>query len=299
MNTKQLLTTLIILVIGFAVGVTTLSVTAQTSGCVTPGSTWTGPSSAPTGGNICPPLNTGTDWQGRMGQLSIGKTTQTTPNTPGLEVIGGALIDAITTVNLGVTGTASTSNLVVTTGAGAGKVLTSDAQGHATWQTPTATANSTDQCNTVTVQPKPSGATYDLEAISLLINGQNICKSARGCYVDIWNDGSSSSSKLYVDYYGSAELFRQSSIDNRWFFSATNYTGVNGDSTQTDILLNSEGWHGMGISDDFTYSSSYGSQNNQFGNTAHTSWNEHDSDWLTIRNTSGNFFDVSVCKTSL
>ncbi len=137
MNTKQLLTTLIILVIGFAVGVTTLSVTAQTSGCVTPGSTWTGPSSAPTGGNICPPLNTGTDWQGRMGQLSIGTTTQTTPNTPGLEVIGGALIDAITTVNLGVTGTASTSNLVVTTGAGAGKVLTSDAQGRATWQTPT------------------------------------------------------------------------------------------------------------------------------------------------------------------
>ena len=113
MNTKKLIATMSVLVIGFLIGLTTLSVTAQTGGCVSPGATWTGPTATPTDGNACPPINTGTQWQYKQGPLSIGTNSEITTNTPSLAVIGGGLFDAISTVNLVVsTGTPTIGNVL-------------------------------------------------------------------------------------------------------------------------------------------------------------------------------------------
>lgn len=113
---------------------------------------WTNPTATPPSGNADAPLNTGSTAQGRMGALSIGKTSPTSGIA--LDVVGNA---AVNTGGLAI-GTSSTSgvalnvngssvinsigvfNLVVATGTpAAGKVLTSvDGVGTAGWQTPTA-----------------------------------------------------------------------------------------------------------------------------------------------------------------
>jgi len=101
---KKLFTTLLVAVAVF-MGVSTLSALAGGGGCVTPPNGWSGPGSTPPNGNVCPPINTGTSWQAKAGSLGIGvdpSTGNTITRSPGtvFDVLGGAVIDSLATINL-------------------------------------------------------------------------------------------------------------------------------------------------------------------------------------------------------
>ena len=112
---------------------------------------WTNPTATPPSGNADAPLNTGSTAQGRMGALSIGKTSPT--SGVALDVVGNASVNTgglavgksspTSGVALDVNGSSVINsigvfNLVVATGTpAAGKVLTSvDGVGTAGWQAP-------------------------------------------------------------------------------------------------------------------------------------------------------------------
>ncbi len=127
---KKLFTTLLVAVAVF-MGVSTLSALAGGGGCVTPPNGWSGPGSTPPNGNVCPPINTGTSWQSKDGALGVGVGVTHQSGTV-FDVLGGAVIDTLATINLG------TNNLTVKGGSqqlGTNKVLADvNGTGVATWQ---------------------------------------------------------------------------------------------------------------------------------------------------------------------
>jgi len=263
---KQILT-VATLIVGFLAGASALSVLAQTSG------TWTAPSVAAPGNNVAAPINVGNVTQQKAGGLWIHS---------GLSVDG---------------------NLIIATGTPAkgASLVSLDNIGTVGWST--TGPSSTQDCNTVGTGAITNGmaANLDLTVLPLTINGKNICVSERGCYIDIWDEGTISTSRLYIDYYGSGALYRQgvTGWNGAWFFSQNNSTGNNGNSTASPLT---GWWHNLNIFDDYVNSGSYNiagqtmafvTLNNQ---TNKMDFNESSPDYLTVANTGNHFFEVSVCK---
>jgi hypothetical protein len=121
------------LAVGIVIGASALSALAQSG--------WQPPQLPPPNGNVPGPINSGSLWQFRLGNLTIGTTTMITPNTPGLDVRNGALIDNLGVWNSFILSPNSSNN--PEGGSTLGKVLTaSDANGTMVWKAP-ASGNTT------------------------------------------------------------------------------------------------------------------------------------------------------------
>jgi hypothetical protein len=115
------------LAVGIVIGASALSALAQSG--------WQPPQLPPPNGNVPGPINSGSIWQYRLGGISIGTSTQVTPNTPALNVAGGILTDNIGIYNALTLWPNDWNNY----GGGSpqGKVLTAlDANGTAIWKAP-------------------------------------------------------------------------------------------------------------------------------------------------------------------
>ncbi len=202
-----------LLVIGFVLGASALSVLADWSA---PGSGCTPPSCNPSA-----PLNVSATSQDKEGPLRINIDTTNPIAEIGLTVFG---------------------KLKLVDGAqGDGKVLTSSIDGTATWK-PAPGTDSSSFCNTVN-----TGSTVNVQALSLIKNGKNICADVEGCTVrmiDVKNDGT-----LLINH-GPYMVSQISS--NKWINSAEATSGTNGDSSAVSVSA----INGVILYDDITPASS-------------------------------------------
>ncbi|OGI95757.1 hypothetical protein A2917_00365 [Candidatus Nomurabacteria bacterium RIFCSPLOWO2_01_FULL_42_17] len=222
---KHLLTALGTLTLGLIIGASAISVMAD----------WTNPPSSPPNENTPAPLNVG----------GIGQTKQASLWLKGLNDAGQTLANGLIVENgnvgigviapaakLDVSGQTKTSTFQMTTGAGANKVLTSDASGNASWATGATTAER------ICTAPLSTSGNPSYVAVTMLVNGQNICADDDGC--TIWGTTIATAGTLRNFEPSFYKQLANSTWSSIWAGN-NEYVGTQGEGTASTVFGNRDG----------------------------------------------------------